>query len=337
MKVLVTNVKIPFKTKAIIMKRIGNLYHQICSIENLDAADNIARKGKFKQYGVKIHDLNREANIKSLHESLMNKSYKTSEYTTFKIFDPKERDIFKLPYYPDRIVHHAIMRILEPIFVSTFTRDTYSCIKNRGIHAAANAVKKSLKDVHGTAYCLKLDVKKFYPSVDHDVLKKLLRGKLKDDDLLWLLDHIIDSASGVPIGNYLSQYFANFYLTYFDHWVKEEKQVTHYFRYADDLVFLSDNKEYLHTLLGEIKQYLTTELKLTVKGNYQVFPVESRGIDFVGYVFYHTHTRLRKSIKKNFCRMMANNANFKSIASYNGWLKHCDAKHLSKKINLLAK
>jgi len=295
-------------------------------------ADTIARKGKLNQPGVVEHEKNREQNIMDLHEMLVKKTYKTSLYTTFTIWEPKERLIFRLPYFPDRITHHAVMNILEPMFVSNFTADTYSCIKGRGIHAAAYAVRKALRDVHGTQYCLKLDVRKFYPSVDHDVLKSLLRRKIKDQDLLWLLDGIIDSAEGLPIGNYLSQYFANFYLSGFDHWMKQDKKVKYYFRYADDLVILSDNKPYLRQLLAEIRQYLHENLKLTVKDNYQVFPVDARGIDFVGYVFYHTHVMLRKTIKKSFARMVAKNRNDKSIASYKGWALHCDSKHLLKKL-----
>jgi len=314
------------------MKRVGNLYQRICSIENLQLADSIARKGKLKQPGVISHDKNRDKNILQLHEMLINKTYQTSKYTTFLIYEPKERMIFRLPYYPDRITHHAVMNILESLFVSTFTADTYSCIKGRGIHAAVYAVRNALRDVPGTQYCLKLDVRKFYPSVDHDVLKLLLRRKIKDQDLLWLLDGIIDSAEGLPIGNYLSQYFANFYLTYFDHWMKQDRKVKYYFRYADDLVIFSDQKPYLHQLLYEIRSYLQEKLKLDVKHNYQVFPVDARGIDFVGYVFYHTHTRLRKTIKQNFARMLATNSNPASIASYNGWASHCNSKHLLKKL-----
>lgn len=314
------------------MKRIGNLYGKIYSIENLQLADSIARKGKAKQPGVIEHDRNREENIHKLHLMLKDKTYRTSEYTTFTIYEPKERLIFRLPYFPDRITHHAVMNVLEPIFVSTFTADTYSCIKRRGIHAAARAVKRALIDVENTMYCLKLDIKKFYPSVDHDTLKQLLRRKIKDNELLWLLDEIIDSTDGLPIGNYLSQYFANFYLAYFDHWMKETKRVKYYFRYADDLVIFSDNKPYLHRLLSEISSYLNNNLKLTIKGNYQVFPVASRGIDFVGYVFFHTHVLLRKSIKQNFARMLKQRRNVKSIASYNGWAAHCNSKNLLKKL-----
>jgi len=314
------------------MKRINNLYKQICSIENLELADDIARTGKSRQFGIIVHDRNREANIIKIREMLFNKTYKTSAYTVFKIYEPKERTISRLPYSPDRIVHHAVMNILEPIFVATFTADTYSCIKGKGIHSATRALRKALKNVEETTYCLKLDIRKFYPSVDHDILKNLLRRKIKDQDLLWLLDEVIDSAEGLPIGNYLSQYFANFYLTYFDHWLKEEIGVKYYFRYADDIVILSNDKQYLHNLLLKIRDYLRTRLKLDVKGNYQVFPVAARGIDFVGYPAYHTHVLLRKSIKKAFARAVANKKGMATIAAYKGWAKHANCKHLIKKL-----
>jgi RNA-directed DNA polymerase len=314
------------------MKRKGNLYESIISIENLMIADAKAQKGKQGQYGVQLHNKTRERNILALHEMLKSKSYKTSSYDIFKVYEPKEREVYRLPYYPDRITHHAIMNILEPIFVSVFTADSYSCIKRKGIHAASGNIKKALKDVPGTTYCLKLDITKFYPNVDHDILKQLLRKKFKDNDLLWLLDEIIDSASGLPIGNYLSQYFANFYLTYFDHWIKEQNQVKYYFRYADDIVILSSSKAFLHSLLYEIKNYLSGNLKLSIKGNYQVFPVESRGVDVVGYVHFHTHTLLRKSIKKRMSKAISKNKNKQTMAAYNGWAKHCNSKNLMRKL-----
>lgn len=314
------------------MKRLSNLYPKIMSLENLQLADQIASKGKSGQLGVQLHNKNREVNLVELHHLLKNKTYRTSPYTTFKVYEPKEREIYRLPYYPDRITHHAVMNILEPVFVSTFTADTFSCIKKRGIHAAAKAVRRALNHEENTRYCLKLDIKKFYPSIDHEILKQLLCRKFKDEDLLWLLSEIIDSVDGLPIGNYLSQYFANFYLTYFDHWIKEVKKVQHYFRYADDIVILANNKPALHQLLSDIREYLQTNLKLSVKDNYQVFPVASRSIDFVGYRFYHTHTLLRKSIKKNFARMVAKRKNSASIASYYGWAKHCNSKTLIRKL-----
>lgn len=314
------------------MKRKKDLYQQIASEANLIKADEKARKGKSKQYGVQVYLQNQEANLIALRQMLLEKTFKTSEYTTFKIYEPKERLVYRLPFFPDRIMHHAIMNILESIFVSTFTADTYSCIKGKGIHAASRNLKTALQDRGNTTYCLKMDIKKFYPSVDHETLKALLRRKFKDHDLLNLLDGIIDSAEGLPIGNYLSQYFANFYLTYFDHWIKENNAVKYYFRYSDDLVILHQNKSYLHQLLSDIRHYLITELKLSVKDNYQIFPVKARGIDFVGYVHFHTHTKLRKSIKKNFARMLKQRKNRLSIASYNGWTTHCNSKQLINKL-----
>lgn len=315
------------------MKRLNNLYEKICSIHNLELADAMARKGKAKQPGVLEHDKDRDMNLWKLQNSLLNREYKTSEYTVFKIYEPKEREIYRLPYFPDRITHHAVMNVLEPIWMSLFTADTYSCIKGKGIHAAARSVKKALRDVDGTQYCLKLDIKKFYPSVDNEILKRIIRRKIKDKDLLWLLDGIIDSSQGLPIGNYLSQYFANVYLSYFDHWLKEVKGVKYYFRYCDDLVILSGDKQFLHQVLSDIRIYLIENLNLSIKQNYQVFPVSARSIDFVGYRFYHTHTLLRKSIKQSFARMLASKRrNRASIASYQGWAKHADTRNLIKKL-----
>lgn len=329
------------------MKRKGNLYDKICTLENLQLADDIARKGKLHSHGVIKHDKHREENLLKLREQLLNGTYKTSKYDIFTIYEPKEREIYRLPYFPDRIVHHAIMNVLEPIWVSIFTADTYSCIKNRGIHAAAKKVRQALKeDAESTTYCLKIDIRKFYPSIKHDVLKDIVRRKIKDRRLLKLLDEIIDSADGVPIDNYLSQYFANLYLAYFDHWIKEEKKVKHYFRYADDIVVLSSDKAYLHSLLDDIKQYMGG-LKLEVKKNWQVFPVDSRGIDFLGFVFYHTHTRMRKSIKLRFCRKLARlnkrkkpiteEAFKQAICPWWGWAKYCDSKHLISKLSKTSK
>jgi len=316
------------------MKRINNIYSKICAIDNLIEADKKARKGKLQSIGVRIHDRNREANILALHEALINKTYKTSNYHTFIIHEPKEREIYQLPYYPDRIVHHAIMNILEPIWMSVFTADTYSCIKGRGIHAVVRKLKTALRDRGNTTHCLKLDIRKFYPSIDHNVLKNIIRRKIKDADLLALLDSVIDSAPGVPIGNYLSQYFANLYLAYFDHWIKEVKGVKYYYRYADDIVILSDSKDELHCLFSDIKQYLQNNLKLDIKANYQIFPVEARGIDFVGYRFYHTHVLLRKSIKKNFAKAVKKAGKYSRQiqSSYYGWAKHCNSKNLIKKL-----
>jgi retron-type reverse transcriptase len=325
------------------MKRKGSLYEQICSLENLQLADEKARKGKLRSHGVVKHDQNRKQNLIQLREALINGTFRTSKYDIFKIYEPKEREIYRLPYFPDRIVHHSVMNVLEPIWVAVFTADTYSCIKDRGIHAAAIKVKTALHDnTEATKYCLKIDIRKFYPSIDHNILKQILRRKIKDNRLLSLLDEIIDSASGVPIGNYLSQYFANLYLAYFDHWMKEKKGIKYYYRYADDIVVLHHDKRFLHGLFKEMQAYLADNLKLQIKSNWQIFPVSARGIDFVGYVFYHTHTRLRKTIKQRFCRRLARinkrkfltEENFKqSICPWWGWAKYCNSINLINKLS----
>lgn len=335
------------------MKRIGNLYEKIISIENLRLADEKARRGKLNSYGVKVHDRNREANILALHDKLLTKTYKTSEYDVFTIFEPKERLIFRLPYYPDRIVHHAIMNILEPIWVSVFTYNTYSCIKGRGIEGCARQVDRIIRKYEGRPlYCLKIDIKKFYPSIDHDVLKRIVRIKIKDENLLWLLDEIIDSADGLPIGNYLSQYLANLYLAYFMHWVNERLHIIvgkpepfDATEYADDIPFFADNAEILHKAFPEIKRYIEDELHLRIKENYQIFPIamnrfdkHGRALDYVGYKFYRNQKLMRKSIKQNFCRAVAKLnvmnplptlAEYKQrVASWLGWALHSNSRHL---------
>lgn len=315
------------------MKRINNLYPQIYSQDNLQLADINARKGKISRPDVIAFDQNRDALLQKLQIMLVEKTYQVSAYTTMIIREPKERLVYRLPYYPDQIVQHAIMNVLEPIFTACFTADTYSCIKGRGIHGAFRAVRKALSDKNVTAYCLKLDIVKFYPNVNHDILNDLLCRKFKDQDLLWLLSCFIDSADGVPIGNYLSQYFANFYLTQFDHWIKETMGIKYYFRYADDMVVFGGNKPDLHALLAAIKVYLTTNLKLTVKRNYQISPISKRGIDFGGYKHFHKYALLRKSIKKSFARKIARGKNRSaSIAAYMGWATHANTKHLLKKL-----
>lgn len=206
------------------MKRYNNLFDKIITIENLELAEKKARKNKGNRKEVIEFLAHKDKLLLQLQKKLITEEYVTSEYSTFIIREPKERLIFKLPFYPDRIVHHAIMNVLEPIWVSIFINNTYSCIKGRGIHKAVRDIQQDLKDIDGTKYCLKLDIKKFYPSIDHDVLKSIIRKKIKDEKLLNLLDGIIDSTDGVPIGNYLSQFFANLVLAYFDHWIKEVKR-----------------------------------------------------------------------------------------------------------------
>lgn len=330
------------------MKRIGNLYSQVISIENLRLADEKARRGKQNAYGVRLHDRNREANIIALHEALLTKTYHTSEYDIFTIHEPKERVIYRLPYYPDRIVHHAIMNVLEPIWVKTFTHNTFSCIKGRGIEGCARYTERLIRKYEGQPlYCLKIDIRKFYPSIKHHVLKLIIRKKIKDDDLLRLLDEIIDSTEGLPIGNYLSQYLANLVLAYLMHMVNEMLRLDSA-EYADDIIFFHSDKAVLRSAFETvIRPFIEQELELEVKSNYQIFPIaddrsdrHGRALDYVGYKFFRHQKLIRKSIKQNFARAVhrlelrqpsVSDTEYKqTVASWLGWAKHSNSKHLLK-------
>ena len=338
------------------MKRIGNLYERIISMDNLRLADEKARKGKLRTYGVRVHDMNREDNLKALHEALKSRTFKNSEYTSFVVYEPKERIIHRLPYYPDRILHHAIMNVLEPIWRSIFTHNTYSCIKGRGIEGCARAVEKIIGKYKGRSlYCLKFDIRKYYPSIDNKLLIEIISWKIKDKDVLWLLGEIIMSMEGLAIGNYPSGYLSNLYLAYFMHFVNEKLHIVvgrknsfDSTEYADDICIFSDNKEDLHKAFNVVKDFLLKNLHLEVKDNWQIFPIsrnrydkKGRALDYVGYKFYREQKLIRKSIKKNFCRKVSrlNKRKDVSLVEYKqevapwlGWAKHSDSKHLVKSI-----
>jgi retron-type reverse transcriptase len=311
------------------MKRYGNLYEKIYSINNLIIADKKARKGK-KNKSIRDFDKNRGCNLINLQNILINNKFETSKYKTFKIFEPKERIISELPYYPDRIVHHAIINILDDIWIKQFNSNVYGNIKGRGIHKALYKLKDDLKNIEETQYCLKLDIKKYYPSINHNILKAIIRRKIKDNKLLLLLDNIIDSSDGIPIGNYLSQYFANVYLSGLDNYIKTDLKIKYYYRYVDDVIILYNNKENLHIILDKIKSYLEINLKLALKDNYQIFPISARLIDFIGYNINKNNIRIRKKIKKSFINSTKRKP-IKSIYSYLGWLKHSNSRNLIKK------
>lgn len=318
------------------MKRVGNLYAAIYRTENIQLAHHRAQRGKGHYHEVKMVNADPDRHFGNIHYMLRNKTFRNSSYVRFnRVEGGKLREIFKLPYFPDRIIHHCIMNVLEPIWRRVFIRDSYSSIKGRGIHDGVKRMKKFLADEPGTRYCLKFDIRKFYPSIDHNILKHILRKKIKCRETLWLLDAIINSAPGVPIGNYLSQYFANLYLTDFDHWIKEEKHIKYYARYCDDMVVLHSSKKTLHDLFAQIVGYLHAHLKFEIKHTWQVFPSRIRGIDFLGYRFFGSHTLVRKSIATKFSRKarqtmrrQARPNDVNALMSYWGWLKHANAYNL---------
>ena len=330
------------------MKRIGYLYEQVCSMDNLKLAHKNARKNKTWYKEVKMVDSNPDYYLKILQNSLINHTYKTSKYETFiKKENGKERIIYKLPYFPDRVCQWAILQVIEPMLIKYFTDNTYSAIPKRGTHKCLYKVINAIQhDVPNCQYCLKIDAKKYYPSINHDVLKKLYARLFKDKELLDLIYEIIDSTdddTGIPIGNYLSQYSGNLYLTPLDHWLKEEKHVKYAFRYMDDIVIFGRTKEELHKLRIEMKNFMQLNLKLKMKDNWQVFPTYIRGVDFVGYRIFLDYVLLRKSTCINFKRKM-NSINRKrlkgetlsysdycSFNSYKGILKHCNSYKLTQK------
>lgn len=362
-----------------------DLFNSICSMDNLYRAYQNAKSGKGWYKEVKQIEKRPFYYLAGLQYMLRNHLFKTSEYEIFILNEgKKKRDVYKLPFFPDRIAQWAILQVIEPFLVANMTTDTYSAIPGKGIQPIVNDLKgyyktkrvdgkkKSvwvpsifLSDEENTRYCYKIDLHHYYQSINHEVLKQKFRKVFKDPELLWLLDEIADSINtateedlielslsgeievdpntGIPIGNYMSQYSGNFYLSSFDHWVKEELHVKHYYRYMDDVVIFASSKEELHEIHRKVTAYTRDYLHLNIKGNYQIFPTKVRGVDFVGYRFFGEYTLLRKSTAINFkrkmraCRKkMENNipptySEWCSFNSYKGWLGNCDSYRLFKK------
>lgn len=320
------------------MKRYGNLFEKIVSYENLVLAHKNARKGKSHYTEVKMVNENPEFYLKKIQQSLIDKTFTTSKYVIEEKFDRyKHRTIHKLPYYPDRIIQHALVQVCESIWNKTLIRDTFQSLKGRGTFDGFKRVNKAVKTKNSPKYCLKIDIEKYYPSVNNDIFKTSMRKKIKCKDTLWLIDDIIDSTKGLPIGNYTSQYFGNLYLSDFDWWIKQEKKVSYYYRYCDDMIFLHDDKHFLHTLKHEIINKLLTH-NLKIKPNHQVFDVDKQGLDFIGFIFRQTHTLLRpriakglktkaKIINKKYRTLPATQV-INSLMSYWGWIKFTNSKNL---------
>lgn len=260
------------------MKRYNNFYHKIYNRGNLLYAHKKARKNKSHYTEVKFVDENLDICISNIQNMLKFNKYelKDSDYTYMLINDKgKERDLYKLHYYPHRIIQWAIVNVVSHVFMKDYIHDTYASIKGRGIHKLLTKLKKVLKqDKENTQYCLKIDIKKFYPNINNDILMKKLERKFKDTDFLNLIRVIIFSrgSKGQPIGSLLSQYLGNFYLSSFDHYCKEQLRLKYYFRYMDDIVILHKDKQYLHTLKRVFDDILHSEYDLEIKQNWQISP-----------------------------------------------------------------
>lgn len=327
------------------MKRKGNFYHLIYNRGNLLTAHNNAKKNKSHYSEVIYVESNKEQCLNSIQKILREGLYVLSEnnYQHSVILDKgKERDLYKLNYYPHRIIQWAIINVIGTDIIKSLITDTYASIKGRGIHKLVRKLKRVLiKDVEYTKYCLKIDIRKYYDNIDNAVLYRTIEDKFKDKKFLDLMKTIIFSRGdkGQPIGSLLSQYMANLYLSVFDHMCKEELKLKYYFRYMDDIVILHKDKSYLHKLKRYFDIYLWERLKLEIKDNWQVFPVDVRGIDYVGYRFFRYKTILRKGIYINARYCFSRKYTHKATYSYLGWCKYANVKkfinkHLGGKINV---
>ena len=324
------------------MKRVGFVFEKVIEIDNIKKAIVNASKRKTDRRNVQKILNNIDFYAKQIQTMLVNDTYVPCKYIEQKIKDganKKERIIFKPSFYPDQCIHWAIMLQLESLLERGMYKYCCASVKGRGVHYGQRYVKKILKDVKGSKYCLQLDIRHFYPSIDKDKLKEKFIRIIKDPKLLNLIFKIIDSAEdGLPIGNYTSQWFANFYLQDLDHFIKEKLHVKYYIRYMDDIVLFSSNKRKLRYIKQEIEKFLTNE-GLELKDNWKLFLTDSRPLDFLGFRFYRDHITLRrrnalrikrrvKKIKRRFelyghIRLQDASA----MVSYFGWIKNSNSYH----------
>lgn len=326
------------------MKRHGNLFSNIADLDNIYKAYRNARKGKGWQNTVKEFEKNLDVNLNKIQQSLVNKTFQTSPYKTKIIHEPKKRIIYRLPFNPDRIVQHALMNVIEPIWDKLFIYDSYACRKGKGIHAGSS---RTMEFVRRNKYCLKCDVSKFYPSINHNILYNIVQRKIKCEDTLWLIKDIIYSIGGgvnVPIGNYTSQWFGNLYLNKLDQFIKHEYHIKDYIRYCDDFILFHDDKKILGEMKNVIKEFLKEKLQLELR-KCDLFPV-SRGVDFLGYRHFRGYILVRKStakrVKKRLKRLpiLLNKGKISidqyrsSLASTMGWLKWSNSYNLRKRLQI---
>lgn len=324
------------------MKKIKHVWEQIIDLDNIKAAIMCASEKKRKRRAVQrvLNDIDRHARI--IHDILAEKRYVASPYTPAEIRDgssQKMRVIHKPKFFPDQCIHWALVLPLQDKWEKSLY--PYSCgsIPGRGLHKGARTVKRWLKnDKKGTKYCYKIDISKYYPSINQDILIDQFKRYIHEDNVNWLIEQIIRSHDkGLPIGNFTSQWFANLYLRQFDWWVKQELKAPYYVRYVDDIVVFHSNKKKLHQMRRKIEEELK-KYKLHIKDNWQVFRVNSRGVDFLGYRFYHHKTIMRKSTCYRISRRMRtigqrkqNYHDASAIMSYMGITKHCNSKNFIKR------
>jgi len=284
----------------------SHIFDKIISFENLCLAWKEFKKGKNKKIEVQNFSFKLEDNLFKLHEKLKSGLWRHGCYEEFLVSDPKLRNIHKARI-EDRILHHAVVRILEPIFEKTFVFDTYSCRKDKGTHLSILILHKRLdSQFYGNKnkiFILKCDIKKYFENIDHEILISLIKKYIKDEKAILLLKEIIDSFnSGIPLGNLTSQLFANIYLSQFDHFVKEKLRIKNYMRYYDDFVIIGYSKSQLEDLIIKINKYLKDKLGLDLHPNKVKILLYHNGVDWLGYRLYPSYRLLRNKSKKRMWR-----------------------------------
>lgn len=286
------------------MKQYRHLWADFISPANIDLAARNAVRSKKSKSDVRRFLGNRDWNIRALRETLIAGDFHTSPYVARDIFEPKKRTIYILPLYPDHIVHHALINILGPIWQSLFIRDSFACIPGRGLHAAS---KRVMEFIRRNSYVLNCDIRKFYPSMDHEIMMNIIGRKVGDKRILAILDDIVHSCGdgkNIPIGNLTSQWLGNVYLNELDMFVKHTLHWRDYIRYCDDFCLFGNDKGALHDACDKIREFLATRLRLTFS-RASVYPV-SRGVDFIGYRHFRDYILLRKrGARKMRRRIMA--------------------------------
>lgn len=287
------------------MRRTGNLFEQVCAFDNLVKACRNAMKGKKSRPETAWFNFHMEFELIKLQKQLVSESYEPGHYRCFFVRDPKERYICSVDL-KDRVVHHAICRVLEPLFEKWFIHDSYACRTNKGTHRAISKVQNWSVMAE---YFLKADVRKFFESVDHGILKSLLLRKIKDKKLLKLIEKIIDKpvpgympGKGLAIGNLTSQWFANFYLDPLDHYIKDKLGTKHYIRYMDDFVVLSGDKAELHEIKFQAGEFIRERLNLKLKESACFVSPVIEGIPFLGFRIFPGVVRLKRSGLMRFMR-----------------------------------
>lgn len=338
------------------MKSYNNLFEKVVSIENIKCSIDKASKGKRTREDVLAVNQNIDNEAQKIRDMLIRDEYQPTKnmvHTINEDSNMKVRRIRKPHFAYDQIIHHAVIRVMEPIFLKGMYEHVCGSVPKRGAHSGKKRIEKWIRnDVKNTRYCFKCDIRHFYASIDKDILKSMLSKKIRDKQMLNLLFKIIDSCDeGIPLGYYTSQWFANFYLQGLDYYIKQELHADYYIRYADDIVIFGPNKKALHTIRKDVEMYMARNLHLQMKRNWQIFRVEykatkksdpdyvrviGRKLDYMGFLFNHEHTTLRKRGLLSITRKAAKLGKKKKINWYEAGqmlshmvkLRHSETRHI---------